>query len=70
MQPRGPFARRALRKACLIQSACFQIGLRGTRYGDDDINYGYKAGIRMIPMDEFESMGRAAVIEENSPGCR
>jgi guanidinopropionase len=58
------FARRAIEEGLLDPKRMLQIGLRGTRYGDDDINYGYKAGIRMISMDEFESMGRAAVIEE------
>jgi guanidinopropionase len=58
------FVRCAVEEGLLDPKRILQIGLRGTRYGDDDINYGYKAGIRMITMDEFEEMGRAAVIEE------
>ena len=58
------FARRAIEEGLLDPKRIVQIGLRGTRYGDDDINYGYGAGIRMIPMDEYEEMGRAAVITE------
>jgi guanidinopropionase len=58
------FVRRAVEEGLLDPKRILQIGLRGTRYGDDDINYGYKAGIRMIPMDEYEEMGRAAVIAE------
>ena len=58
------FARRAIEEGLLDPKRIVQIGLRGTRYGDDDINYGYGAGIRMIPMDEYEEMGRAAVIAE------
>ena len=58
------FVRRAIEEGLLDPRRIVQIGLRGTRYGDDDINYGYGAGIRMIPMDEYEEMGRAAVIAE------
>ena len=58
------FARRAIEEGLLDPKRVVQIGLRGTRYGDDDINYGYGAGIRMISMDEYEEIGRAAVIAE------
>ena len=58
------FVRRAIEEGLLDPKRIVQIGLRGTRYGDDDINYGYGAGIRMIPMDEYEEMDRAAVIAE------
>lgn len=58
------FVRRAVEEGLLDPKRIIQIGLRGTRYGDDDIVYGDKAGIRMITMDEFETLGRAKVIEE------
>lgn len=58
------FVRRAVEEGLLDPKRIIQIGLRGTRYGDDDIVYGDKAGIRMITMDEFETLGRARVIEE------
>lgn len=58
------FVRRAIEDGLLDPRRCLQIGLRGTRYGDDDINFGYEVGLRMITMDEYEDMGRAAVIEE------
>jgi len=41
-----------------------QIGLRGSRFGDDDIKYGQDAGYRCITIDEYEAMGRAAAIDE------
>ena len=41
-----------------------QIGLRGSRFGDDDIKYGQNAGYRCITIDEYEEMGRAAAISE------
>jgi guanidinopropionase len=40
-----------------------QLGLRGSRFGDDDIRYGHDAGYTMITMDDYEDMGRAKVIE-------
>jgi guanidinopropionase len=41
-----------------------QIGLRGSRFGADDIKYGQDAGYRCITIDEYEEMGRAAAIAE------
>ncbi|WP_261319846.1 agmatinase [Rhizobium leguminosarum] len=58
------FVRRAVEEGLLDPKRIVQIGLRGTRYGDDDIVYGGQVGIRMITMDEYETMGRAAVIDE------
>lgn len=58
------FVRRAIEEGLLDPKRIIQIGLRGTRYGDDDIDYGYEAGIRMISMDDYEELGRAAVISE------
>ncbi|NEI74026.1 agmatinase [Rhizobium lusitanum] len=58
------FVRRAVEEGLLDPKRIIQIGLRGTRYGDDDIVYGEKTGIRMITMDEYEEMGRANVIAE------
>lgn len=58
------FVRRAVEEGLLDPKRIVQVGLRGTRYGDDDIVYGGQVGIRMITMDEFETLGRAAVIDE------
>ena len=41
-----------------------QIGLRGSRFGDDDLRYGQDAGYRCITIDEYEEIGRAAAISE------
>lgn len=57
-----PF-RRALEEGLIDPAKVIQIGLRGTRYSEEDIQYGYDAGFRVITMDDFEAMGRAAVIE-------
>jgi len=41
-----------------------QIGLRGSRFGDGDFQWGLDHGMRCITIDEYEDLGRAAVIEE------
>lgn len=41
-----------------------QIGLRGTRYAEDDIQGAYDMGMCVITMDDYEEMGRASVIDE------
>jgi guanidinopropionase len=41
-----------------------QIGLRGSRFGDGDFQWGVDQGMRCITIDEYEDLGRAAVIEE------
>jgi guanidinopropionase len=58
------FVRRAVEEGLIDPRRVLQIGLRGTRYGDDDIRYGDQVGLRMIQMDEYEALGRAAVIAE------
>ena len=58
-----PF-RRAVEEGLIDPKRVIQIGLRGTRYGDDDIRYGQDVGMRVITMDDYEAMGRAKVIEE------
>lgn len=40
-----------------------QLGLRGSRFGDDDIKYGEDVGYRVITIDEYEELGRARAIE-------
>ncbi len=58
-----PF-RRAVEEGIIDPRRTIQIGLRGTRYADDDIAYGYDVGMRIVTMDDFEEMGRKAVIAE------
>jgi len=58
-----PF-RRAVEEGLIDPRRTIQIGLRGTRYSDQDIQYGYDVGMRLVTMDDYEEMGRAAVIEE------
>ena len=58
-----PF-RRAVEEGLIDPKHMIQIGLRGTRYSDEDIAFGYEAGMRLITMDDYEEMGRAQVITE------
>jgi guanidinopropionase len=56
--------RRGHEEGLIDASRMVQIGLRGSRFGDDDIKYGQDAGYRCITIDEYEEMGRAAAIAE------
>jgi guanidinopropionase len=58
-----PF-RRLVEEGILDPKRTIQIGLRGTRFGDDDIQFGYDVGMRIVTMDDFEEMGRKEVIKE------
>ena len=39
-----------------------QVGMRGSRFTPEDIQYGYDVGYTIITMDEYEEMGRKAAI--------
>jgi len=56
--------RRGVEEGILDPKRVIQIGLRGTRYSDEDIQYGYDVGMRVVTMDDFEEMGRKAAIAE------
>lgn len=55
--------RRAHEEGIIEPSRVVQLGLRGTRFGDGDIQYGIDAGFTVITYDDYEEMGRAAAIE-------
>jgi guanidinopropionase len=55
--------RRAHEEKIIDPSRVVQLGLRGTRFGDDDIQYGLDAGYTVITYDDYEEAGRAATIE-------
>ncbi len=57
------FMRRAHEEGLVDAERVIQIGLRGSRFGDDDIGYGVDAGYTMITIDDYEDMGRAKAIE-------
>jgi guanidinopropionase len=55
--------RRAHEEGLIDPSRVVQLGLRGTRYGDGDIQYGIDAGFTAITYDDYEEMGRQEAIE-------
>ena len=57
------FLRRVYEEGLVDPKRVIQIGLRGSRFGADDLKFGYDVGYTIVTMDEYEEMGRAAVIE-------
>ncbi len=57
------FMRRGHEEGLVDAKRVIQVGLRGSRFDDNDIQYGYDVGYSIITMDEYEAMGRAAAIE-------
>ncbi len=57
------FLRRAMEEGLVEPERVIQIGMRGSRFSIDDIQYGYDVGYTIITMDEYEEMGRAVVID-------
>jgi guanidinopropionase len=58
-----PF-RRAVEENLIDPKRTIQIGLRGSRYGDDDIAYGYEVGMRIVTIEDFFEMGVKEVVAE------
>jgi len=56
--------RRGVEEGLIDPRRTLQIGLRGSRFSEDDAIWGKNAGMRVITIDEYESIGRAAVIRE------
>jgi guanidinopropionase len=56
------FMRRAREEGLIDPKRVVQLGLRGSRFGDNDIRYGEEAGFRCITIDEYENLGRAKTI--------
>jgi guanidinopropionase len=57
------FMRRAAEEGLIDPKRVVQLGLRGSRFGDDDLRFGHDAGYTMITLDDYEDMGRARAIE-------
>lgn len=56
------FMRRTLEEGLIDPKRVVQLGLRGSRFSAEDIAFGYEAGFTIITFDEYEAMGRSAVI--------
>lgn len=57
------FMRRGLEEGLIDPSRVVQVGLRGSRFRPDDIQFGIDAGFTVVTIDDYEAMGRAAFIE-------
>ncbi len=58
------FLRRGYEEGLVDPKRVIQIGLRGSRFAPDDIQFGYDVGFSIITMDEYEEMGRTEVIRK------
>ena len=57
------FMRRGHEEGLIDPKRTIQVGMRGSRFRPDDIQYGYDVGYNIITMDDYEEMGRKAAIE-------
>ncbi len=58
-----PF-RRAIEEGLLDPKRVVQIGIRGTMYDGEDIEYGRSVGVRIITIEELMERGIASVMDE------
>jgi guanidinopropionase len=56
--------RRGVEEGLIDPKRTIQIGLRGSRFSPADIRWGQDAGFTCITFDEYEAMGRDAVIRK------
>jgi guanidinopropionase len=57
------FMRRSYEEGLIDPKRVVQLGLRGSRFGGEDVSFGYDAGYTIITFDEYEEMGRAKAID-------
>jgi len=57
------FMRRSYEERLIDPKRVVQLGLRGSRFGKEDVSFGYDAGYTIITFDEYEEMGRAKAID-------
>ena len=58
----NPF-RQAITEGCLDPACCVMAGMRGTSYNNEDFQFGYDHGVRIIPMEVCMDMGWPAVMQ-------
>jgi guanidinopropionase len=64
MYTHGTPFRRAIEEGLLDPKRVVQIGIRGTAYDNEDIDYAASAGVRIIRIEEFFERGVADVMAE------
>ena len=57
------FMRRGHEEGLIDPARTVQLGLRGSRFSEADIQYGLDVGYTIITYDDYEEMGRGAAIE-------
>jgi guanidinopropionase len=55
-----PF-RRAIEEGLIDPTRTIQIGIRGSLYAEDDLEWAHRQGIRIVPIEEFHDRGWAEV---------
>jgi guanidinopropionase len=60
----GTVIRRAIEEGVIDPAGVIQMGIRGTRFGPGDVEAAEALGIRCITYDQYEKLGRDAVISE------
>ncbi len=58
----GTTFRRAIQEGLVDPKRSLQIGIRGPRFGKEDVAFSVAAGMRVITIDEFFDIGTAGVI--------
>ena len=56
--------RRGVEEGLINPKRVIQIGLRGSRFSPDDIKWGQDQGFTCLTIDEYERMGRDAVVKK------
>ena len=56
--------RRAVEEGLIDPKRTIQVGLRGSRFSPDDIAWGQDHGFTCITIDDYEAMGRDAVVKK------
>lgn len=60
----GTLVSRGVEEAIIDPARAISIGIRGTRFALDDRDFNKKHEMRVVDFDEYETLGRAKVIEE------
>ncbi|WP_027730050.1 agmatinase [Variovorax paradoxus] len=60
----GTLVSRGVEEGIIDPARTISIGIRGTRFALDDRDFNKKHNMRVVDYDEYESLGRAKVIEE------
>jgi guanidinopropionase len=57
------FMRRCYEEGLIDPRRVLQIGLRGSRFSEHDIQFGYEVGYKIITLDEYEAIGHESALD-------